>query len=201
MVAVCLIIRKAFSILKFEQNYRNRLVKLLQAAEGRKGSRKHKREGQCFHPRRFSFPRVSVFCSFLGYNANASDSLPCSPSPVLFSFPRSFSISVLPGDRRALWFARYTDSGVDGVYISRVFRVSYPYRSPSPSRGVSSTRRRLAPLSPARPSFALALAPRHGPVVFLQSLCVHVGRCWRCCCCCPSHGQGSERMSAIGHKG
>lgn len=31
MVAVCLIIRKAFSILKFEQNYRNRLVKLLQA--------------------------------------------------------------------------------------------------------------------------------------------------------------------------
>ena len=69
--------------------------------------------------------RALVFCSFLGYNANALDLLPpVSPdSPV-----RSFSISLLPEDRRILCVARYTVSGVDGVYISRVFRVSYPYR-------------------------------------------------------------------------
>lgn len=108
--------------------------------------------------------RAFVFCSFLGYNANALDLLPpVSPdSPV-----RSFSISLLPEDRRILCVARYTVSGVDGVYISRVFRVSYPYRFLS-SRFLSQ---RYVAVSPPAPSTRL--------FVFLQSLCVHVGRCCR----------------------
>lgn len=156
--------------------------------------------------------RAFVFCSFLGYNANALDLLPpVSPdSPV-----RSFSISLLPEDRRILCVARYTVSGVDGVYISRVFRVSYPYRflssrflsrryvavsfpsllhlPPLPSvRFFTIVVRACRPLLP----FAIVVVDvdADADVVVVVVVVVAVA-------VVPSHGQGSERMSAIGHKG
>lgn len=152
--------------------------------------------------------RAFVFCSFLGYNANALDLLPpVSPdSPV-----RSFSISLLPEDRRILCVARYTVSGVDGVYISRVFRVSYPYRFLS-SRFLSQRYVAVSP-PPLHPSvrfftivvracrpllpFAIVVVDVDADadvVVVVVVVVVAVA-------VVPSHGQGSERMSAIGHKG
>lgn len=140
------------------------------------------------------------FCSFLSYNANALGSL--HPLLLVLPFSRPLAPSFAPS--RFLFYP-----GIGGsfgslvtqtpVSMGYIYRVCFAFHTPI----VSPTLSLPLPVSlgPRRSPRRLVLLPLRWSLVFLQSRCVHVGRCSRCCCCCPSHGQGSERMSAIGHKG
>lgn len=127
-----------------------------------------------------------AFCSFLGYNANASSKL----LPLLLPRSRSLLLDFY------LYLGIGGDGGGDSLVTQTPVSMGYTYMY------ISSCVSRFVPPIVSSTSLSFSLRFSRSLLVFLQSLCVHVGRCCCCCrCCCPSHGHGSDRMSAIGHKG